>query len=148
MKTFLGNLSPLFALFLYPAAASGKTAPLLTTFTNPTPAAFDSFGWSVAAAGTDAVLIGALFDNIGAPDSGAACLYGLTYPPLNISRSAATVSLKWVTPETGLTLQQAGALDASTVWSKTSDSVSINGQTNVVQQTMVTTNRFYRMNRQ
>ena len=35
---------------------------LLTTFTNPTPAATDSFGYSVAAVGSDRVLIGAPAD--------------------------------------------------------------------------------------
>ena len=120
---------------------------LLNTFTNPTPASFDSFGWSVAAVGTDAVLMGSLFDDAGAPDSGAAYLFALPYPTLSIARSAATVSVKWVTPETGLTMQQAGTPGTSTVWSNASDPVSITGPTNVVQQTMVTTNRFYRLRR-
>ena len=49
---------------------------LLTTFTNPTPAVADYFGWSVAAVGTDRVLIGAYGDNTGATDAGAAYLFG------------------------------------------------------------------------
>jgi len=48
---------------------------LLTTFTNPTPAASDYFGRSVAAAGSDQVLIGAYRDDTGAPDAGAAYLF-------------------------------------------------------------------------
>jgi len=48
---------------------------LLTTFTNPTPAYQDSFGISVAAAGTDQVLIGAHRDDTGAIDAGAAYLF-------------------------------------------------------------------------
>jgi hypothetical protein len=48
---------------------------LLTTFTKPTPAAFDSFGYAVAAVGTDKVLIGAQFDDTGAEDAGAAFLF-------------------------------------------------------------------------
>jgi hypothetical protein len=111
---------------------------LLTTFTNPTPAASDWFGVSVAAVGSDQVLIGAMWDDTGATDAGAAYLFALPYPPLSIARNAATVSVKWVTPETGLALQQAGALSTSTVWSNTSDSVSISGLTNVVQQTITT----------
>jgi microcystin-dependent protein len=48
---------------------------LLTTFTNPTPAASDNFGRSVAAAGSDRVLIGAYRDDTGAADAGAAYLF-------------------------------------------------------------------------
>ena len=112
---------------------------LLTTFT---PATGDYFGSSTAAVGSDRVIIGGNSGNVG-----AAFLYAIPYPPLSIARSAARVLLKWVTPETGLVLQQAVGLSFSTVWSNTSDSVSINGLTNVVQQTMVTTNRFFRLHR-
>ena len=48
---------------------------LLTTFTNPTPVTFDYFGYSVAAMGTDRVLIGAYGDNTGVDSSGAAYLF-------------------------------------------------------------------------
>lgn len=122
---------------------------LLNTFTNPTPASFDSFGWSVAGVGTDAVLIGALFDDAGAPDSGAAYLFDLPYPPLTIARNAATVSIQWITAETGLALQQADFLGLTTVWSNATNAVAITGRTNVVEQNFSngTTNRFYRLRR-
>jgi len=122
---------------------------LLNTFTNPSPATFDDFGYAVASVGTDQVLIGAIFDDTGATDSGSAYLYDLPYPSLSIARNAATVSVKWVTPETGLALQDAGAIGTSTVWSNTTDAVSINGLTNVVQQSIAngTTNRFFRLRR-
>jgi hypothetical protein len=48
---------------------------LLTTFTNPTPALYDRFGVSVAAVGTDRVLIGADYGDMGATDAGAAYLF-------------------------------------------------------------------------
>ncbi|HXG49249.1 MAG TPA: hypothetical protein VNO52_16620, partial [Methylomirabilota bacterium] len=48
---------------------------LLTTFTNPTPAVGDRFGYAVAAVGTDRVLIGAYFDDTGATNAGAAYLF-------------------------------------------------------------------------
>ena len=48
---------------------------LLTTFTNPTPANFDYFGYSVVAVGTDRVLIGAVNDGTGATFTGAAYLF-------------------------------------------------------------------------
>jgi FG-GAP repeat len=135
------------------ASASGRAylfstnGALLNTFTNPSPASDDYFGTSVAAVGTDRVLIAAAYDDPGAQNAGSAYLFDLPYPPLSIAKHAATVSLKWVTPETGLALQQAGTLGASTVWSNTPDSVSINGRTNVVQQTLATTNRFFRLRR-
>jgi FG-GAP repeat len=47
---------------------------LLTCFTNPTPAAFEQFGYAVAAAGTDKVIIGAPLDSTG-NGSGAAYLF-------------------------------------------------------------------------
>ena len=74
-------------------------------------------------------------------------LFALPYPQLSIAQSATTVSLKWVSPETGLVLQQAGALGAPPVWSNSTDTVSVNGLTNVIQQTLGPTNRFYRLRR-
>ena len=50
---------------------------LLTNFFNPTPALNDSFGWAVAALGSDRVLIGAYRDDTGATDAGAAYLFNL-----------------------------------------------------------------------
>ena len=122
---------------------------LLNTFTNPTPATQDWFAWSVAAVGTDRVIIGGIWDNTGAPHAGSAYLFALPYPPLSIARTAATVSVSWVTPETGLALQETGLLGTPTVWSNTAQSVSINGLRNVIQQAIVSgiTNRFYRLRR-
>jgi hypothetical protein len=48
---------------------------LLTTFTNPAPAATDGFGWSLVAVGSDRVLVGAYLDDLGATDAGAAYLF-------------------------------------------------------------------------
>jgi hypothetical protein len=48
---------------------------LLTTFTNPAPAANDGFGSSVAAVGNDRVIIGAAQDDTGATNSGSAYLF-------------------------------------------------------------------------
>src|SRR5262245_12781113 len=48
---------------------------LLTTITNPTPAANDFFGSSVAAVGSDRVLIGATGDDTAATNAGAAYLF-------------------------------------------------------------------------
>jgi hypothetical protein len=122
---------------------------LLTTFTNPTPASSDWFGVSVAAAGVDNVIIGAVWDDTGATDAGSAYLYALPYPPLSITRNDAVVSLEWATVETGLSLRQTDQLGTPPAWSHVTNSVSVNGLTNVVQQIIVTggTNRFYRLQR-
>ena len=64
-----------------------------------------------------------------------------------LARTAATVSLSWVTTETGLTLQQTDLLGTPTGWSDTTNSVSINGLTNVIQQAPGTANRFFRLHR-
>ena len=57
--------------YLYDA----NTGTLLLTINNPTPAANDHFGSSVAAVGTDKLLIGAPQDDTGATDAGSAYLY-------------------------------------------------------------------------
>lgn len=120
---------------------------LLMSFTNPTPARQDWFAWSVAAMGNDRVLIGGVWDDTGAPDSGAAYLFDLPYPKLGIARSASTVSIQWVTTETGLSLQESGLLGTSTAWEDTVAAVAVNGPTNVVQLTLGSTNRFFRLGR-
>ncbi len=48
---------------------------LVMTFTNPTPADSDFFGYAVAAMGTDKVLVGAYNDDTGATNAGAAYLF-------------------------------------------------------------------------
>lgn len=52
----------------------GSTGAVLRTFRSPTPTTGDSFGYSVAAAGTN-VLIGAPFDDTAGVDAGAAYLF-------------------------------------------------------------------------
>jgi len=170
---------------------------LLTTFTNPTPTNIDYFGYSVAAVGSDRVLIGALFDSTGGPNAGAAYLFNtngtllttfinptpaglfgnavtavgsdrvligayanystigaaylfaIPYPPLNIARSGTNVLLSWIDGETGLILQETGLLGTPTVWNDTSELVSTDGLSNVVQQAIAEgiTNRFFRLRR-
>lgn len=52
-------------------------AQLMTTFTNPTPAAGDSFGYSVAAFGNERVIVGAEGDDTGGSNVGAAYLFNI-----------------------------------------------------------------------
>ena len=61
-----------------PAGAAylfSTTGELLTTFTNPKPKAWDYFGSSVVAVGTDRVLIGARAKDLGVDNAGAAYLF-------------------------------------------------------------------------
>jgi FG-GAP repeat len=122
---------------------------LLNTFTNPTPASQSWFANSVAASGSDRVIIGEPYNNTGAIHAGSAYLFALAYPPLSITPNAAAVSLSWITPETGLILQQTDLLGTPTLWSDTTNSVSVNGLTNGIQATIVSgiTNRFFPLRR-
>ncbi len=56
-------------------AALAQDAALLTTFTSPNPATSDFFGGSVAVVGGDRVLIGAMGDDTGDLDAGAAYFF-------------------------------------------------------------------------
>lgn len=56
---------------------------LVTTYTNPAPAASDHFGWTVAGNGNDRVLIGTIFKDLGATNAGAAFVYDLAGHLLN-----------------------------------------------------------------
>jgi hypothetical protein len=68
---------------------------LLTTFTNPSPAASDFFGWSVATVGTDRVLIGAYQDNTSAFQGGAAYLFNTNGTLLNTYANPTPASKEW-----------------------------------------------------
>lgn len=127
---------------------STNGALLATFIRNPATASGGSFGNAVASLGADRVLIGARTDNIQSLGSGAAYLFSIPYPPLSIARNASTVSVRWVSSESELFLQESGLLGDSSVWSSVTESVSANGPTNVVQQPLGTTNRFYRLRRQ
>jgi hypothetical protein len=56
---------------------------LLTTITNPSPALDDSFGARVAVLGSDRMVISAIYDDIGATNSGAAYLFSTNGTLLN-----------------------------------------------------------------
>ena len=59
MKTTLSSIIALLC-FVDPLSCFAQHSTLSTTFTNPTPAAFDGFGGPMAALGTDRVVIGAI----------------------------------------------------------------------------------------
>ena len=76
----------------------GTDGAWAATFINPTPAGGDNFGFSVAAAGTDRVVIGAPYDDTGAPDTGAAYLFsvnGTLLTTFTNPASQATANFGW-----------------------------------------------------
>jgi hypothetical protein len=77
MKTNSCKIIMFVCLFARLAAFAQNTA-LFMTFTNPTPAASDFFGRSVAAIGDDRVLVGASGDDTGAINTGAVYLFNTT----------------------------------------------------------------------
>jgi hypothetical protein len=68
---------------------------LLATFTNPTPANLDNFGWSVTAVGTDRVLIGAYRNDTGATDAGAAYLFSTNGTLLTTFTNPTPATSEW-----------------------------------------------------
>ena len=58
-----------------PCRGWAQNVTLINTYTNPAPASGDNFGYTVAAAGNDRVLIGAAFDSAGALYAGSAYLF-------------------------------------------------------------------------
>ena len=58
-----------------PLVVTAQTPVLLSTFTNPTPAAEDRFGLWMAALGNDRVLVGAPYDDLTGTNSGAVYLF-------------------------------------------------------------------------
>lgn len=77
----------------------------------------------------------------------AIAIQQLGYPPLNITRTDTNYFVSWKTPEPGLILQQAATLATPTVWNDTTNVVSTNGITNLVQQAIDSgvSNRYYRL---
>lgn len=131
-----------------PAYLFSTNGTLLNTITNPAPGSLDFFANSLAAVGSDRIIIGASGKKSGGvTQAGAAYLFALPYPPLSITKTSTAVSLQWVTPENGIVLQQSAQLNPA-VWSNMPDPVFISGQTNIVQQTLVNSNRFFRLHRQ
>ena len=78
-STMLANGSVTTGAIVDGAVTAAKVATVSNwfalTIANPTPAASDFFGGSVAAVGSDRVIIGARGDNTGALDAGAAYLF-------------------------------------------------------------------------
>ena len=90
---------------------------LLTTFTKPAPANFESFGISVAANDTDYVLIGAQSGNGLVQASGTAHLFALLPPTLvlNPEPLPGYSTISWSPDTPGFVLQETGSLSPA-IW--------------------------------
>lgn len=79
----------------------------------------------------------------------AIAIQQLGYPPLSITRADMNYFVSWQTIEPGLILQQATTLGTPTIWSDTTELVSTNGITNLVQQAIASgvSSRYYRLRR-
>ena len=101
------------------------TGSLLRTLNNPTPAALDKFGYSVAISGNTAV-VGAHWDDTGATDAGAAYVFdaatGSLLRTLNNPTPAASDKFGWSVAASGSTvvvganLDDTGATDAGAAY--------------------------------
>jgi hypothetical protein len=122
---------------------------LLATITNPAPAVEDYFGTRVAAHGTDRVLIGALYDNLGATDAGTAYLFsipGLPAPPsLTVQRTTNSVVVSWPAAATGFVLQQNTNGLNSVNWSNVTVGVQTVGTNKTLIVNPIGESRFYRL---
>jgi len=120
---------------------------LLTTITNPTPEFRDNFGSTVAAMGTNRIIIGAHLDNIGAADSGVAYLVTLsqTNPKLTIARTITnTIEVAWPS-STEFVLQMNTNNVSSVNWSNVMTLPVDNGTTKSIIIDTPTGSRFYRL---
>jgi hypothetical protein len=110
---------------------------LLTTFTNPASAA-SGFGSSVAAVGTDRVLISAGSDDTGATNAGDRPTLTLTLTTTN------TVLISWPYPSTGFVLEENTNL-GTTNWTTVTNTVTNDGAFNFVVLAINPSNNFYRL---
>jgi hypothetical protein len=129
---FLRNGSgttPPGAVFLFQADGT-----LLASVTSPNAATNDYFGFSVASAGSGALLIGEPLSDVGAVQSGAAYLFKATPvgPALEIRLNPPGAEVSWVTVEAGWVLQETDDVGKPSAWLDLNGDVVTVGNTNSV----------------
>jgi hypothetical protein len=125
---------------------------LLTTLTNPAPTADDGFGWSLAAAGNDRVLISAYQDDAGATDAGVAYLFSIptaSTPRLAVNWSNSAVIVSWPLPAEGWLLHATTNLvPGDSEWTEIPPPYQTNGLTNIsFTEPSPVGNKFYRLHK-
>ncbi len=84
---------------------------LVCSFTKPSPQAFEFFGWSLAAMGSDRVVIGAYGARVSPSVVGAGYLFELPHPALAITPTApGNSTISWAPDMPGFVLQETEAL--------------------------------------
>ncbi len=124
---------------------------LLTTLTNPAPAADDGFGWSLAAVGNDRVLISAYQDDTGATDAGTVYLFSIpaaSTPRLAVNLSNSAVIVSWPLPAEGWVLEATNALpNLAAPWPQIPPPYQTNGANLQFIEPSPTGNKFYRLHK-
>ncbi len=113
-----------------------------------------AFGFSAAAVGTDRVLIGALYDNTGAPGAGAAYLFSLDTPPsvsISLGPQLSNITVSWSALAEGWVLERTNALPsvAGDAWPQVPPPYQTNAGTISVAFTNnpATGNQFFRLHK-
>ena len=118
---------------------------LLKAFTNSAPETGDRFGFTLASAGTNELLIAAILDNRGAADAGAVYLFSTAVPALTIRLTTTnTVAVSWPST-TDWKLQQNTSSVSSVHWSNAPGMIQDNGTTMTLTVNPPRENRFYRL---
>ena len=124
---------------------------LLTTMTNPTPAAEDFFGWSLAALGNDRVLVGAHQHDVGVRDVGAAYLFSIptaSAPDLAVTRSNNAVVVSWPRTAEGWVLEWTNVLrQVSAPWPQIPPPYQTNGPNLQLTEAAPVGSKFYRLHK-
>jgi hypothetical protein len=120
---------------------------LLATLHNPEPRVGASFGASVAAAGSDRLLIGAPAFAFGGATSGRAYLYSIPLPPsLDIQLTQSNlVAVSWPSSAAGWVLQQKSGGLSSGNWSTVTGSILDDGTNKTHLVNPVTPGGFFRL---
>jgi hypothetical protein len=123
---------------------------LLNTFTNPaaspTPEQYAGFGGSVAALGTDQLIIGAPYEDSGAMDAGAAYLFDIPPPSLRIRLTPTNaVTVSWPSPSGRFTPQQNARSIAAANWSNVTEIIQDDGTNREFIVSPPTGDTFYRL---
>ena len=119
--------------------------------TNPTPAAEDFFGWSLAALGNDRVLVGAHQHDVGVRDVGAAYLFSIptaSAPDLAVTRSNNAVVVSWPRTAEGWVLEWTNVLrQVSAPWPQIPPPYQTNGPNLQLTEAAPVGSKFYRLHK-
>jgi hypothetical protein len=121
------------------------TGNLLTTITNPTPLADDYFGFSMAAVGSEKVLVGAFSDDTGSSGAGAAYLF--TIPPLlSITLTFTnTAILDWPLTSVGYRVQQSTDATVTGSWNNITETINKSETRNFIVVPWSAQTKYYRL---